>query len=117
MKKIRYVAAGAVAAALVAAQALPALGQANAASDVVTAKEFSFKVSKRTVSKGTVVFTVKNTGTLPHDFKIAGKKTAQIAPGATKKLAVKFAKAGRYAYTCTVPGHASSGMKGSLTVR
>jgi uncharacterized cupredoxin-like copper-binding protein len=117
MTKVRYIAAGTVAAiALLAAQALPALGQATA-TDAVTAKEFNFKVAKRTVAKGTVVFTITNAGTLPHDFKIAGKKTTQIAPGTTKKLAVKFTKAGRYAYLCTVPGHAASGMKGSLTVR
>lgn len=117
MKNVRYAAAGAVAAALLAAPALPALGQANATSDTVTASEFSFKVSKRAVRKGTVVFTVKNAGQLPHDFRIAGKKTAQVAPGTTRKLTVKFTKAGRYAYLCTVPGHAAGGMKGSLTVR
>jgi uncharacterized cupredoxin-like copper-binding protein len=69
------------------------------------------------VPKGTVVFTVRNTGQLAHDFKIAGKKTAQVAPGTTKKLTVKFAKAGRYTYVCTVPGHAAGGMKGSLIVK
>jgi uncharacterized cupredoxin-like copper-binding protein len=29
---------------------------------------------------------------------------------------VKFAKAGKYEYLCTVPSHAQNGMKGVLTV-
>jgi uncharacterized cupredoxin-like copper-binding protein len=117
MKRFRLAAVGVVAAAMLLAQALPALGQTNGASVSVTASDFSFKLSKRSVTKGTVVFTVMNHGQLPHDFKIAGKKTAQIQPGATAKLTVKFAKAGRYAFSCTVSGHAASGMKGTLIVR
>jgi uncharacterized cupredoxin-like copper-binding protein len=30
---------------------------------------------------------------------------------------VTFAKKGRYPYSCTVPGHAAAGMKGTFTVR
>jgi uncharacterized cupredoxin-like copper-binding protein len=56
-------------------------------------------------------------GNVGHDFKIAGKKTPIIQPGATTKLTVKIAKAGRYKYLCTVPGHAAAGMKGTFTVR
>lgn len=117
MKQVRYAAVGVVAAALLLAQALPALGQTTAASVSVTASDFSFKLSKRAVPKGSVAFTITNNGQLPHDFKIAGKKTAQIQPGSTAKLSVRFAKAGRYAFSCTVAGHAASGMKGTLTVR
>jgi uncharacterized cupredoxin-like copper-binding protein len=98
-------------------QALPALGQPSGATVSVMENEFSMKLSKSALKKGTVTFTVMNHGQLPHDFKVAGKKSAVIAPGATGKLTVKFAKAGRYAFTCTVAGHAASGMKGSLTVR
>ena len=58
-----------------------------------------------------------NKGGISHDFKIAGKKTAVIEPGTSKKLTVKFARAGKYAYVCTVAGHSAAGMKGSLTVR
>jgi uncharacterized cupredoxin-like copper-binding protein len=117
MKTPRLAAAGVLAAAVLGAQALPALAQPNGTTVSVMEQEFSMKLSKRALKKGTVTFTVMNHGQLPHDFKIAGKKSAIIAPGATGKLTVKFAKAGRYAFTCTVAGHAASGMKGSLTVR
>ena len=82
------------------------------------AGEFFFKLSKSSIAKpGTVAFAVKNVGHLAHDFKIAGKKTALIQPGKSATLKVTFAKAGKYAYLCTVPGHASAGMKGRFTVR
>ena len=82
----------------------------------VTATEFKFKLSRTNVPTGTVIFTVVNKGKIAHDFKIAGKKTATIAPGKSAKLTVKFAKSGRFAYLCTLPGHAKAGMKGILQV-
>ena len=47
----------------------------------VTATEFKYVLSRKTAPKGTIVFTLVNKGKLPHDFKIAGKKTAKIAAG------------------------------------
>jgi uncharacterized cupredoxin-like copper-binding protein len=82
----------------------------------VAASEFKFVLSKKTVPHGTVTFVVKNRGNVAHDFKIHGKKTPLIAPGASKTLKVVFAK-GKYPYLCTVPGHAAAGMKGVLTVK
>ena len=82
----------------------------------VTAKEFSFKLSKRKVPKGVVVFTVINKGKISHDFKIAGKKTKTLNPGKKATLRVVFKKKGRFAYVCTLPGHARLGMKGVLGV-
>ena len=102
--------------------ALAVVGSAGAAATTTTtvkvkAGEFFFKLSKSSIAKpGTVVFAVKNAGHLAHDFKIAGKKTALIQPGKSATLKVTFAKAGKYAYLCTVPGHASAGMKGRFTV-
>jgi uncharacterized cupredoxin-like copper-binding protein len=108
------------------ASALGVIGSAGAAPQhqtattaiTVKAGEFFFKLSKSSIAKpGTVAFAVKNVGHLAHDFKIAGKKTALIQPGKSATLKVTFAKAGKYAYLCTVPGHASAGMKGRFTVR
>ena len=79
----------------------------------VTAKEFKFILSRKTAPHGTVVFKVTNKGSVPHDFKIAGKKTPMIAKGATKTLRVTLGK-GSKAYLCTVPGHAPAGMKGTF---
>ena len=69
------------------------------------------------MAKGIVNFRVTNRGKLRHDFKIAGKKTAQLAPGKAATLRVTFKKAGKFAYLCTLPGHAAGGMKGVLTVK
>jgi uncharacterized cupredoxin-like copper-binding protein len=109
----------AAAVGAVALWALPAAATTRATTDTVTAgkpSEFRFTLSKKTVPHGKVTFVVTNKGTIPHDFKIAGKKTALLQPGKKANLVVTFAKKGKFAYLCTVPGHAAAGMKGTLTV-
>lgn len=104
----------------VLAWTLPASAHSHGTVVGVTAgkpSEFKFTLSKTSVPHGAVTFKVTNKGTVPHDFKIAGKKTALINPGQTKSLSVTFAKAGKYPYQCTVSGHAAAGMKGTLTVK
>jgi uncharacterized cupredoxin-like copper-binding protein len=91
----------------------------NASIVEVTAgkpSEFSFTVSTTKVPLGAVTFDVTNEGKLPHDFKIAGKKTTLLSPGESQTLVVNFEKAGRYAYLCTVTGHAVAGMRGALEI-
>ena len=83
----------------------------------VSGKEFSFTLSKKSGPSGTFTFKFKNVGHIAHDFKIAGKKTPLVQQGKSATLTVKIAKAGRYPYLCTVPGHASAGMKGVFVVR
>jgi uncharacterized cupredoxin-like copper-binding protein len=73
-------------------------------------------VSAKTVKRGSVTFVVTNRGAKPHDFKIAGKRTPNLAPGTSARLTVTFAKPGNYLFFCTVPGHAVAGMKGALRV-
>jgi uncharacterized cupredoxin-like copper-binding protein len=102
-------------AVVVTAVAAPAREQKTLVT--VTATEFKFVLSKKIVPKGIVAFRVVNKGKLPHDFKIAGKKSARIGAGKTTTLVVTFKKIGKFPYLCTVPGHAAAGMKGSLTVR
>jgi uncharacterized cupredoxin-like copper-binding protein len=105
--------------AVVGVVAAPALGSrthATATAVTVTATEFHFKLSKTSVPHGSVTFTLVNRGKLPHDFKIAGKRTALVKPGKSAKLTVTL-KAGKAAYLCTVQGHAAAGMKGTLTVK
>lgn len=104
--------------------AVPALGaaaiSATAATSVsVTAgkpSELGFKLSTSRLSPGTVTFRITNSGTLAHDFKIAGKRTKLLKKGKSTTLTVTLKK-GTYSYLCTVPGHATGGMKGKLTVR
>ena len=92
----------------------------SAATVAVTAgkpSEFRFIVKPKTVRKGVVTFKVANKGMLAHDFKIAGKKTKQLAKGKTTTLKITFKKAGKFAYLCTLPSHAAAGMKGTLVVK
>ena len=79
--------------------------------------EFKYTLSKTIVPKGPIAFKVTNKGKLAHDFKIAGKKTVKLAAGKTATLRLTIARAGRYSYLCTLPGHAAAGMKGVLTVK
>jgi uncharacterized cupredoxin-like copper-binding protein len=104
--------------AVVGAPAISQAATARAASTTVTviATEFHFRLSKSSVRKGTVFFKVENKGHIHHDFKINGVKTSLISPGKTATIKVTFRKAGRYHYTCTVPGHAAAGMQGNLRV-
>jgi uncharacterized cupredoxin-like copper-binding protein len=91
--------------------------RAAATTISVTGKEFSFRLSKKSISKpGTVTFSFHNAGTMKHNFDIAGKKTPLISPGKTARLTVTFHKKGQFSYKCTVPGHAQAGMRGVFTV-
>ena len=119
--------AGAVLAAATLAT-LPATRAANAAPQSakvtpvkvsVRAFDFGYKFSKLSVKRGTpVIFTVKNTGKLPHDISFKGyKKTSYIAPGKTATLRITFKKKARVQYLCTVPRHAQQGMAGAFVVK
>jgi glucose/arabinose dehydrogenase len=68
------------------------------------------------VPAGRVRFTVVNRGAVAHDFAIGGRRTPLLQPGRSTVLVLGFPRAGRFAYRCTLPGHATLGMKGTLTV-
>jgi uncharacterized cupredoxin-like copper-binding protein len=104
-----------------AAFAIPAIGARSTAAKTVTIKvtatDFKFKLSRASIPTGTtVIFKVTNKGKIPHDFKIAGKKTPLLKPGKSAKLSVTL-KAGKFTYICSVAGHAQLGMKGTLTAK
>jgi uncharacterized cupredoxin-like copper-binding protein len=90
--------------------------RATTVTDInVKATEFHFDLSAGSAPAGTVNFHVMNAGTEPHDFAIAGTKTATINPGDTVTLSVNLT-AGSYAYACTIGEHASFGMQGQFNV-
>ena len=114
MTRNRTLSVAALAAlALAAPAATPA---APAGTFTVQASDFRFKGIPLRTTAGTHVFKVRNTGRATHDFKIAGKRTKLLRSGQTQTLRVTLRK-GRYAYICTVEGHAALGMKGVLHVR
>jgi uncharacterized cupredoxin-like copper-binding protein len=121
MKSTRFVVIAAAAAATLipVGHAAAQRSAATATTVAVTAgkpAEFRFALSVKSVKRGTVAFRVTNKGSLPHDFKVFGKKTPLLAPGRSATIKVVFAKAGSYPYLCTVSGHAAAGMKGVLKV-
>ena len=112
MKRLIVVAAATLAAVAVATQSSFGADRVN-----VTGRDFSFSLSKRTVNAGSVTFRFTNRGNQRHDFKIAGRKTPVIGEGRSSTLRVTLRSGRSYRYICTVPGHASAGMKGTLRVR
>ena len=81
--------------------------------------DFFFTLSRTTVPKGKVIFTVTNKGNTDHDFVLAtqNKQTPVIGQGETAKLVVMFPKPGKFLYLCSVGEHFLHGMKGYLTVK
>lgn len=66
-------------------------------------------------------FRVVNDGTVTHALRIKGpgldRKTADIAPGASKKIAVFLNHAGTYKLSCPLDGHEAKGMKATIIVQ
>ncbi len=123
-RKVSLFVLGALAVGVVSAAGVLAPGggaSPKAASKTVnitvSATEFKFVLSKRSVPVGsTVVFTVINKGKIAHDFRILGTsisaRTGLLKPGQRATLRATLIKKGKYKYLCTVPGHAKLGMKG-----
>jgi uncharacterized cupredoxin-like copper-binding protein len=112
-----------VAALLVSSVAFAATQTSSVVKPIkitVTLKDYSFKFSRASVPKGsTVLFTVKNVGTQPHnlDFVGIGKRSAVIAGGNTTTLKVVFKKKGTIQVVCDVPRHVELGMVSSFKVK
>jgi uncharacterized cupredoxin-like copper-binding protein len=104
----------ATAVGITASSVLGASSQSQATTVKVTAFDLGFKLSTKKAKHGKVTFKVTNTGTLQHDFSIAGKKTQLLAHGKSATLVVTIKK-GKNSYKCTVAGHAAGGMKGTFT--
>jgi plastocyanin len=83
--------------------------------------EWKVELSQGSVAAGTVTFTVKNTGSIPHAFEVEGqgieKETAVIEPGASATLTLTL-KAGTYDVYCPVgkDSHKMLGMQTRLRV-
>ncbi len=83
----------------------------------VDARDFSFALSRKSVPAGsTVRFVVRNRGGTTHDFVVKGRRTRVLEPGKTQTITVAFPRKGRFAFLCSVSGHARLGMKGVFGV-
>ena len=100
-----------------AALVIPSAFGAGSATYTVTAVDFKFKIAPAAVKAGRVTFRVVNRGQASHNFKIAGKTTKILGTGQSATLVVTLGKGKRYPYLCTVPGHATLGMKGVVIAK
>jgi len=83
----------------------------------VDARDFSFALSRKSVPAGsTVRFVVRNRGGTTHDFVVKKKRTRVLRPGQTQTITVAFPRKGRFAFLCSISGHARLGMKGAFGV-
>ncbi len=114
----RAFAAAALAACAAAALAGSAAPGSHATVTVrVTAKDFSFALSRRSVPAGSKVrFLVTNRGNTIHDFVVKGRRTRVLKPRQSQTITVTFPRKGTFSFLCSVPGHARLGMKGTFGV-
>jgi FtsP/CotA-like multicopper oxidase with cupredoxin domain len=84
----------------------------------VTLTEFTVAPVTISAPAGAVKIAITNAGKMAHNLDIAalGKKSADIAPGASGTLDLGTVKEGSYPVVCLVAGHADSGMKATLVV-
>ena len=86
----------------------------------ITVRDFKFDTPDVAVT-GEVALAVTNAGPTVHDLTIrdsSGKvlgETADLTAGASETLTVDL-PAGKYTIFCSLPGHESLGIKGTLTV-
>jgi uncharacterized cupredoxin-like copper-binding protein len=105
------------------ADTVPAVS-ANGAQQVTlkVGNNMSFAPSTITVKAGQPVeVTLRNEGFLPHDFTLSEgvSEPVKIAGGGGQTTSGTFTidTPGTYTFICTVPGHESGGMKGTLTAQ
>lgn len=79
--------------------------------------EFSIAPKDIVVAPGGSL-TVRNAGAIEHDLAVVGTNVATtlLRPGETETLSMGALEPGTYSVICTVPGHESGGMVGTLAV-
>ena len=95
---------------------VPVASASNTVKYTVTAVDFKFTNMPARVTAGTHTFTLVNRGEATHNLRLAGKTTRILNGGERAVLKVTL-KRGTYVFLCTVPGHATLGMKGKILVR
>jgi plastocyanin len=92
-------------------------GTSSGADYELFASEYAFAPPFLVVEKaGTYTISLRNDGTVPHNFTIKGiGKTPDVQPGETATAELTL-KAGNYEYLCSIGDHAEQGMTGTLNV-
>ena len=82
----------------------------------VRVTETKVTVSPNGASPGRIAFAIRNAGIRAHVVFVDGHATKPIRPGATVRLVVSVAKAGKVSLTSTTPGEATKHVTAVLTV-
>ncbi len=80
----------------------------------ISAKEFAFDPKTFTVRTDFTI-TLKNSGTILHDFRVEGADVMVEAAGKSATAEVRL-EPGTYTFFCSIPGHRDAGIQGTLTV-
>src|SRR5207302_9858374 len=83
----------------------------------VTEFEFGFKLSRQAVPAGKVIFVMRNTGAVIHNFDLIGVKVGPFLVSGQTAPMTTVLKRGEYTYVCSVKYHAAQGMQGTLVVK
>jgi plastocyanin len=84
----------------------------------VDARSFEFDPSEIEVDAGEDVAVVLHSEDQTHDFVIEGKgHVVETEGGKTATGGFTLAKAGKYTFYCSLPGHRAAGMEGTITAR
>ncbi len=86
---------------------------------VIKGNEYSFTPSVIKLNKGDRVRIIfQNTGSIAHNFVInqLGIISRTIGPGQSETIEFIADKTGNFEFECSLPGHASAGMTGRVTI-
>ncbi len=88
------------------------------AAVTVSEKEWSITFSSAALKAGPLKLTIKNDGSIEHNFiiKEANLEVDSIQPGKSKEVTVTL-KPGTYTVMCNIAGHAEAGMQTSIKVQ
>lgn len=88
----------------------------------ISLQDFKLVPADPVVTSGTLTLCARNDGRSQHDLALRGGdgtalgKTATLSPGELGRFDVTLS-AGSFVIFCSLPGHESLGMKGTLTAR
>jgi nitrite reductase (NO-forming) len=128
MQRFAVVLTGILASTVVVLSACSAGGDSPQPTPVAGAQQvtltvgngMSFNPSTLTVQAGQPVqLTLQNTGAMPHDFTLTDgvSQSVKITAGGGQASSGVFTiqSPGTYSFDCSMPGHASAGMKGTIS--
>ena len=102
----------------------PAASGSNGVQQVTVAvgNSMSFEPTSITVGTGQPVqLTLRNTGLMPHDFSLSDGVAQPVhiaaSGGQTTSDTFTIDYPGTYAFDCSMPGHASAGMRGTISAQ